>query len=136
MKKAVSFVLVCIFLLGMIGCTSQPQQAQGNQLFVEGNVIRIEVSSLPENYKYSFEGADAKAIIDYLSALNLQSNFEENPNEYAGMTWVISLEYETGDILNVYHFGNLFIRSEKGAWYKMAFEEASRFQALLEQWNG
>ena len=135
MKKLLIIALAFLCVFGMVGCSQQPQQAQSNQLIAEGNVIKIDVSSL-EGYNYSFDGEKAKEIIDYLSNLNLQSNFEENPNEYAGMTWVISLEYETGDILNVYHFGNLFIRSEKGAWYKMAFEEASRFQVLLEQWNG
>ena len=76
---------------------------------------------------------DIKALVDYLSDLNLNSQFEENPNEYVGMTWVISLEYENGDVLKVYHFGNMFIRSEKGSWYKMTYDEASRFHALLDE---
>ena len=49
------------------------------------------------------------------------------------MTWVISLHYEDGDTVTVYHFGNLFIRSDSSRWYKMTYEEASRFEALLNQ---
>ena len=122
-------------MLVIVGCSQQSQQVQGNQLLAEGNVIKIDVSSLPEGYNYSFDGEEAKEIIDYLSNLNLQSNFEENPNEYTGMTWVISLEYENGDILTIYHFGNMFIRAEKGTWYKMTYEEASCFEILLEELN-
>ena len=133
MKQMIAIVLVCICVLGIVGCNQQPQQVQGGQLLAEGNVINIDVSSLPEGYNYSFSGADAKAIVDYLSTLNLESNFEENPNEYTGMTWVISLKYENGDALTIYHFGNMFIRVKGGSWYKMTYDEASRFDTLLDE---
>ena len=135
MKKLITLILVFIFMLGMVGCNQRPQQVQSNQLLVDGNVINIDVSSLPAKYSYSFSGEDAKAIIDYLSTLNLDSDFEENPNEHNGMTWVISLKYENGDTLTIYHFANMFIRSEKGYWYKMTYEEASRFDTLLNELN-
>ena len=133
MRKLFAILMAIFCTLGIVGCSQQPQQVQGNQLLEEGDVIKIDVSSLPEKYNYSFNEEDAKEIIDYLSNLNLQSNFEENPNEYDGMTWVISLEYDNNNKLTVYHFGNMFIRAEKGSWYKMAYEEASRFDTLLDE---
>ena len=135
MKKLIALLLTLICLLCIVGCSQQSQQIQSTQLLAEGNVIKIAVSSLPEGYNYSFDGEEAKEIIDYLSNLNLQSNFEENPDEYNGMTWVICLEYDNGDKLTVYHFGNMFIRTEKGPWYKMTYDEASRFDALLDELN-
>ena len=135
MKKLLTILLVFLCVLCIVGCSQQPQQVQGNELIVEDNVIKIDVSSLPEEYNYSFNGENAKAIIDYLSNLNLESNFEENPNEYYGMTWVISLEYDNGNELTVYHFGNMFIRAEEGPWYKMTYDEATRFDALLSELN-
>jgi len=36
----------------------------------------------------------------------------------------------------VYHFGNMFIRNEDGPWYRMEYEEAARFDALLDELNG
>ena len=135
MRKLLAILLGIFCVLSIVGCSQQSQQVQGNQLLAEGNVIKIDVSSLPEGYNYSFNGENAKEIIGYLSSLNLQGNFEENPNEYTGMTWVITLEYENGDTLTIYHFGNMFIRSEKGSWYKMTYEEASRFDVLLNELN-
>ena len=135
MRKLLAILLGIFCVLVIVGCSQQSQQVQGNQLLAEGNVIKIDVSSLPEGYNYSFSGEDIKAITDYLSTLNLECEFEENPNEYTGMTWVIALEYENGDTLNIYHFGNMFIRSEKGSWYKMTYEEASRFDVLLNELN-
>lgn len=131
LKKWIVVVLVCICVLGMIGCNQQ-----ASPLFEKGNVVKIDVSSVPEGYYYySFSGKDVDPIIEYLSTLSLESEFEENPDDYMGMTWVISLEYENGDTWEIYHFGNLFIRSQNSSWYKMSYEEASRFDTLLEQLN-
>ena len=93
------------------------------------------MTSLPEGYAYSFSGEDAKAIIDYLSNLNLEENFKENPDGYTGMTWVVSLKYDNGDVSTVYHFGNMFIKVENGPWYLMTYDEASRFGRLLSELN-
>ena len=134
MKKMHAIILVCICVLGSVGCSKQPQYVQGNQLLAEGNVVNIDVSSFPEEYNYSFNGEDVNVILDYLSTLNLESNFEENPDEYAGMTWIISLKYENGDAFTIYHFG-MFIRSEKSSWYIMTYEEANRFNTLLDELN-
>ena len=133
MRKLFSILLAVFCVLGVVGCTNQSQQVKGNRLLSEGNVIKIVVSSLPEEYSYSFEGEAVNEIVGYLSSLNLQSEFDENPDTYTGMTWVISLEYENGDTLSIYHFGNTFICSENGAWYKMDYDEASRFGALLDE---
>lgn len=135
MKIFTALVSLCICVFGLIECNQQPHQVKGNKLLVEGDVVKIDISSLPEGYNYFFSGEDSKAIIDYLSTLTLESEFEENPNEYTGMTWVIALEYENGETLNIYHFGNMFIRSQNGSWYRMSYEEASRFDTLLEQLN-
>lgn len=145
MKRLVALVAVFAFLLLLVGCQETEiqstetswdnvsNQVSGSQLLIEGNVIKCDVSSLPEYYNYSFKGESAKKIVDYLSSLNLESNFEENPNDYDGSTWVITLEYENGEALNIYHFGNMFIRAENGTWYKMIYEEASCFDELLDE---
>ena len=133
MNKFIAVVLVCVCLIGVIGCKQSSQQAPGNQLLAEGNVVKIDVSSLPELYNYSFSGKDINEIIDYLSTLSLESEFEEDPNTYTGLTWVIALEYEDGDALKIYHFGNKFIRSGDGPWYKMTYEQASRLETLFDE---
>lgn len=141
MKKLVAFVLVLILIVCFCGCNNHQaqngdnQQSQDVKLLEEGNVKSVSVTSLPEGYEYSFSGDDAKTVVDYLVNLNLITEFKENPNEYVGMTWVISLEYENGDTTIIYHFGNMFIRTESGPWYQMTYEEASRFDALLNELN-
>ena len=142
MKKLIVLVLALICVIGLVGCSDVTTDESLSNVTTEGSLLlrnddvkKISVSSQPEGYNYSFEGEDAEKVIDYLSNLNLIEEFEENPNYYNGMTWVISLEYSDGDVLQIYHFGNMFIRSEKGSWYKMIFEEANRFNTLLDELN-
>ena len=106
---------------------------KGSILLQEGTVNKISVTSLPEGYAYSFDGEAVKRIVDYISELDLIADFPENPDEYGGMTWVIDLGYESGNVLTIYHFGNMFIRANDGPWYKMTYEEASRFGSLLNE---
>ena len=132
MKKLITLILVLAFALTVVGGSSVT--AEGAALLKSGEVGKVTVTSQPEYYNYSFSGDDAKAIVDYISGLHLIADFSENPDVYGGMTWVISIEYEDGDVLTVYHFGN-FIRTAGGSWYKMTYEEASRFDVLLNELN-
>lgn len=121
-------------LLLLSGC-GEEQDAAPSLLSRKDGATYVEVRSLPEGYAYSFADADAKAIVDYLSGLQLYSDFQENPDGYTGMTWVISIAYEDGEEETVYHFGNMFIRTEGGPWYQMKYEEANRFGTLCSELN-
>ena len=130
MKKFIALILILACTLAFVSCSRAA--AKGGALLKEGTVKRITVTSLPEQYNYSFRGNAAQRIIDYVSGLDLIADFSENPDEYKGGAWVISLEYENGDVLTIYHRDNMFIRVENGPWYKMTYEEASAFDALLK----
>ena len=95
----------------------------------ENNIKSISVTSSPEGYEYSFKGADAQAIVDYLESLHLTPFSGINSED--GMAWVISIEHENGKITTVYHSCNKYIMTEGGLRYEMIFEEADRFSSLL-----
>lgn len=135
MKKLVAFVLALLLTVCFCGCKDQqPEETtpleKGNVLLEEGNVKNVSVTSQPAGYEYSFSADRAKEIVDYLLGLHLSADVEGDPEKLVGMTWVISLEYENGDVATVYHFGR-FIRAENGPWYQMVYEEAIRFETLL-----
>lgn len=119
-----------------VGTGEISDEAEEDALLQAGYVTQVAVSSLPEGYAYAYEGEDALAIVDYLDSLSLQSRFKEDPDEYTGMTWVISVDYADGSTVTVYHSGNMFIRTADGPWYRMEYEEADRFHALLDELNG
>ena len=119
-----------------VGMGESSAEAGEDDLLQAGDVTRVTVSSLPGSYAYAYEGEDALAIVDYLDSLSLRSEFEEDPDEYVGMTWVIAVDHADGSTVTVYHFGNMFIRAEDGPWYRMEYEEAARFDALLDELNG
>lgn len=125
-------------LFNLLKATLYGEQLCDLKLLEENDGIkRISVTTFPESASnsYSFNGDKAKVVFDFLNDLSLITNFEENPDEYGGMTWNISIEYNNGDTVNVYLFGNMFIRVDSGYWYKMIQEEASRFDKLLTELN-
>ena len=133
MKRLAALVLALTLTVCLCGCNEQPPQKP--KLIDADNIKYVSVTSLPEGYEYLFAGEDAKAVADYLLKLNLIVDFKENPDHYVGMTWVISLEYENGDIKTVYHAANMFIRTDDGPWYQMVYEEAKLFGTLLNELN-
>lgn len=97
------------------------------------SVAKVHVFSLPEAYDYTFDEADAQEIAEYLRGLTLISDFNENPDEYYGMTWVLEVEYENGESGTVCQFSNMFIRTDHGKWYKTVHSEAVELDALIEK---
>ena len=119
-----------------VGMGETSAEAGEDDLLEAGDVTQVAVSSRPEGYAYAYGGEDALAIVDYLDSLSLQSRFKEDLDDYTGMTWVISVDYADGSTVTVYHSGNMFIRAADGPWYRMEYEEAERFDALLDELNG
>lgn len=132
MKK---YILLSVIIISLVltGCAKNGVAVQGSELLKDGTIERITVSSLPGGYDYLFtKQSDIQTVVDYVSNLNISQNFEENPNEYSGMTWVIGIYYQDDSKCDIYHFGNMFIRNDEGSWYRMRYEEAEKFAALLD----
>ncbi len=125
MKKFTSLLLLLISCSALVGCS--PVAAVSKN----GNVKEIHVTSEPQGYEYSFTGNEAQAIAEYLSNLNLTPAFPFH--SYTGGSWNISIEYENGKIINIYHSCNKFIRINNGMLYEMPDEEGRRFDTLLDE---
>lgn len=117
----------------LLGGNNDGQSSQGM-----GNIKSVFMRSLPEGYEYSFYGAEVKPIVDYISGLHLTPVLEEIPQSDVnlGMTWVISLEYENGEIITLSHCAATYIRAEDGKLYEMVYEEATRLVTLLTELKG
>ncbi len=133
MKKLIAFVVLLVCILVLVGCSSSVSVEKGSHLLKEGKVKSVSVESLPKYYDYIFHGNDAKAIVEYFENLNLVSDFEDS-TDGDGTTWVVSLEYENGEVVTIYHC-DVFIKNKGGSWYKTTYEEARRFDTLLNELN-
>ena len=131
MKKIVCVMLALVFAVCLAGCGKSVSVKQ-SALLSGGKVKTITVSSQPASVNIALAASEkAQAIADYFSGLTLTEDFSEDPDTYSGTTWIVRFAYTDGKTETLYHFGNLFVRSEAGPWYKMNPEEAARFEALL-----
>ena len=102
-------------------------------LFKAGYVRHISVSGFPEDCIYDFTGRNAQAILDYLSGLDLVEDATPPP---PGGVSDITIEYEDGSTVKLYHSANEYIGISGGSQYKMTYEQASAFDSLLDELNG
>ncbi len=99
-------------------------------------VEQITVVSMPESAEhertYTSRGKINK-IVAYLNSLTLQADFPENPDEYCGMAYRLTLTMADGTEREFVHFGNMFLREGDGDWLRMTYEEAALLEELLGQ---
>ncbi len=126
---AIFAALLCLTMV--VGCDGTEAATYNTLLPGTDGIAAVTVTSMPQGYDYSFIGESAKKIAQCILDMDVTADFPEDPNVYAGMTWVITAEYEDGNTATVYLFGNMFIRSGDGPWFKVSGEEAEGFEALL-----
>ena len=103
-----------------------------DRLLPEGDIIGITVKTLPEGLEYTFSDIiSIQNIREYFDTLTLEPDFTEKPEEYNGMSWVLKFTYSDQSEETIYHFGNMFVKNEKGQWYKMKYEEAEKLDGIL-----
>lgn len=146
MKKLCLFFALALVIFAVCGCGRADDAPEGSAaktpayvqgvLLREGTVTKIEVSSLPEGYAYTYTTPDdIGKITKYFDELPLITDFPEDPQGFDGMTWVVMFTYSDGTSQTVYHFGNMFVRTDGGPWYKMNYDDAAAFDALLSELN-
>lgn len=148
MKKLILFILVLACALSMLSCSitddedmlDEPQETEKtvrkNSLLKDAKVESVAVTSFPKGRNFSFSGDAVKPLTDYVCGLDIESEFSEDPEQYSGMTWIIALTYEGGATQTIYHFGNMFIKSDDGPWYRMNDEQAAELEPLLLKLSG
>lgn len=103
---------------------------------MEKGITEITISTLPESDSYTRTYAlpeKINAVVQYLNSLSLTENFSENPDEYEGMTFTITITYEDGRQNIVYHFGNMFVSDNTHDWLGMSYEEANHLYQIVQQ---
>ncbi len=127
MRRILLMILTLAICLPILsGCT--PKQFKNLN---ESEISSVSVTTSPEfyGYEYSFTGEEARAVVDYLSGLDLTPLLISVGK--GGMTWVIEIEYEDESETTVYLFGDeIWINAKEK--YLMQPEENGVFEALLE----
>ncbi len=128
-------LIVIIGVLAIVVMLLVTWHSTKNLNIAEDNVTEIVITTLPESETYSRIYTDTekiKKITGYLNELSLKGNFSENPDEYAGMTYIITLSYVDGSQIVVYHLGNMFLRENDKDWQRMTYNEAVKLDSIIQ----
>ncbi len=130
MKRILLIILTITLCLTVLsGCT--PKQFKNLN---ESAISSVSVTTSPEfyGYEYSFTDEEARAVVEYLSGLNL-TPLLISINK-GGMTWVIEIKYEDKSETTVYLFGDeIWINAKEK--YLLQPEENGVFEALISNLN-
>lgn len=128
MKRKILLFLAILTMLLTCSCDSATK--------TEG-VIRVTISTLPEidDYERVYTSSEKIRIVtDYIDKLDLASDFEENPDEYMGMTYVITYTFADGSERTMFHFGNLFFKTEDEEWQRMTdYNQSQELENIIKE---
>ncbi len=133
MKRSITLLFaLTVFLFTLASCNSKVDTPILN--FEAKNVKEISISTLPESNTYIRTintSEEITEIINYINNMNLEKDFSENPNEYTGMTIIIKFIYEDNSYVEVYSFGNMFLKVGNETWLRMKYDEAEALGELV-----
>lgn len=97
------------------------------------NISEIQIEQQPEFDKIGrisiTKEAEIKRITDYLNSLKLKTP-NNNPEEYEGSAFIITVTNKDGTEHTIVHFGNKFLRAHE-QWYEISYKQASRFEGEI-----
>lgn len=126
MKRIAAVVLIVILVFLLCSC------ARTGIVALPENITKISVSwnGGPNN---AFSYTDPEKIsyfVQYFTSLEL-SKAREDPMQYNGGGWVITVETES-ESFGMHHYGNLFFRTIDGKWWEIPYAQAVAFEPLLK----
>ena len=101
------------------------------------HITAIRISTTPEDPELervytSPEKIDA--LSEYLEFLDLSDDYKGyDPDDYVGMTWLITVQYDDQDDVVHRHIGDLMFKTDDGPWYKMDREQAMMLATIVEE---
>lgn len=132
MKKLLAFLLLCMTIVSISACTSSTYTVPKATAAKE--IVSIAVSILPESPEqartYTTE-EKIDAVRSYLNSLTLSDISSEKPEDYAGMSYIISVTYDDNSKKTYNHFGNKFFKIDDQEWKLMNFEQASELEDII-----
>ena len=96
------------------------------------DIRKIESTSLFEISRIYTSEEKINIIYDYLNNLSLKDEFPENPDEYEGNTYTITLTYNNYKKDVYYHFGNIFLKKNDENWERMTYDEAIKLDTIIQ----
>ena len=132
MKRVFALIAVLAISLTLAACNNPRIE------IAQDNVTRIKISD-PHNFMpRTYTSPESIAVItDHLTGLSLIDNFPENPDEYSGWGFNITIYFDDGTTQEFFHFGNQFLRKTQAngsfKWYRLLYEQANQLENIIQR---
>lgn len=128
MKKTILMIMMIFICFLLVACNDVKVDKKTHAM-QERDLYCIKVSSLPQTRDYTLRDESAYEIYDYFK--KLKTEYYSNENDLNGITYIITIEYENGDIKTLYH--SAYLIGTEDSWYKIKNYKQQEFEKILEK---
>lgn len=129
MKRLIAIVLTLVCILGLVSCGKQ----DSTLVELPDNIEKITIAwngGPLTTFSYT-DSEKIGEIVEYISSLELIST-KENPAEYDGGMWLITI-YTNSEMLEMVHSGNMFFKTSDNKWWEIPYKQANELEAILKE---
>lgn len=98
------------------------------------NIIKITIKTQPGNDS-SLKSTENKSkiteIVNYINSLDLKKTAKK-PDEYTGMSYVITFYFNDITSKEYVHFGNMFFKESGKDWCEMPYNQAEELKDIYK----
>ncbi len=138
-----TIICAVLFIVPLSSCSkddssSENESAQPILTFSAEDVKEIQVSTTPEVEDFSKAISSAEGIeeiIGYINGIGLETDYDKNPDEFAGVTTNMIFKLSDGKEITVCQLGNKFLRVDENRWYQITVEDGQAISDLILKHN-
>jgi hypothetical protein len=98
------------------------------------NIIKITIKTQPGNdssLKSTENKSEIIKIVNYINGLDLKK-IAKKPDEYTGMSYIITFYFNDKTSKEYVHFGNMFFKESGKGWYEMPYNQAKELEDIYK----
>lgn len=141
MRKHIIVTIGCALIgLMLVACTNnankinltEPARAEAS---ISKEIKAIKISTLPESKdkerKYTTEDKIEK-IREYIDSLSWEDITSENPEDYTGMTYIVTKEFDDETTKTYSFFANQFLKFDGIEWMKIKGSDIVKLENIIK----
>lgn len=141
MRKHIIVTMGCIFIgLMLVACSNNTDEINLTETAIAEETISreiksIKISTLPESEdkerRYTTEDKIEK-IREHIDSLSWKDVTSENPEDYTGITYIVTIEFDDETTKTYSFFANQFFKFDGIEWMKIKESDVMKLENIIK----
>lgn len=141
MRRNVIATIGCALIaLMLVACTNNTNklnltETPTAEASISKEIKSVEISTLPQDKdmerKYTTEDKIEK-VREYINSLSWEDVASEKPEDYTGMTYIVTAEFDDGTTKTYTFFANKFFKFDGIEWMKISQGDVMQLEGIIK----